>query len=442
MAPVDATPVSGAAIASIRGRRVWDSRGRPTVEAEVALAGGARGRAIAPAGASRGSHEAMDLRDGGARLGGMDVAGAVANVNGAIARALAGMDACDQAAVDAALAALDGTPDRSRLGGNATTAVSLAVLDAAAAGAGVPVYRQLMGPGPIRLPLPEIQIFGGGAHAGRRVDVQDFMVMPLGAVSFAQALEMTAEVYRAAGELMRDAGKLAGVADEGGWWPAFDANDEALDWLVRAIERARFTPGDEIAISLDIAASEFGRNGRYRLGLEGRELDSDGMGEMLERWLERYPIVSIEDPLAEDDGDALARFTRAVGDRVQVIGDDFLVTNAARVAAAAARGACNAVLVKPNQAGTVTEARAALDAGKRAQWGTIVSARSGETEDVSIAHLAVGWDAGQFKVGSFARSERMAKWNEVLRIEEAEGANARFAGRAALPQFRSARGPT
>jgi enolase len=432
MAPVDATPVSGAAIASVRGRRVWDSRGRPTVEAEVALAGGARGRAIAPAGASRGSHEAMDLRDGGARLGGMDVAGAVANVNGAIARALAGMDARDQAAVDAALAALDGTPDRSRLGGNATTAVSLAVLDAAAAGAGVPVYRQLMGPGPIRLPLPEIQIFGGGAHAGRRVDVQDFMVMPLGAVSFAQALEMTAEVYRAAGELMRDAGKLAGVADEGGWWPAFDANDEALDWLVRAIERARFTPGDEVAISLDIAASEFGRNGRYRLGLEGRELDSDGMGEMLERWLERYPIVSIEDPLAEDDGDALARFTRAVGDRVQVIGDDFLVTNAARVAAAAARGACNAVLVKPNQAGTVTEARAALDAGKRAQWGTIVSARSGETEDVSIAHLAVGWDAGQLKVGSFARGERMAKWNEGLRIADAEGGRAGFAGRAAL----------
>ncbi len=442
MAAVDATPVSGTAIASVRGRRVWDSRGRPTVEAEVALAGGARGRAIAPAGASRGTHEAVDLRDGGARLGGMDVAGAVANVNGAIARALAGMDARDQAAVDAALAALDGTPDRSRLGGNATTAVSLAVLHAAAAGAGVPVYRQLMGPGPIRLPLPEIQIFGGGAHAGRRVDVQDFMVMPLGAASFAQALEMTAEVYRAAGELMRDAGKLAGVADEGGWWPAFDANDEALDWLVRAIERAGFTPGEEVAISLDIAASEFGRNGRYRLGLEGRELDSDGMGEMLERWLARYPIVSIEDPLAEDDADGLARFTRAVGDRVQVIGDDFLVTNAARVAAAAARGACNAVLVKPNQAGTVTDARAALDAGKRVQWGTIVSARSGETEDVSIAHLAVGWDAGQLKVGSFARSERMAKWNEVLRIEEAEGANARFAGRAALPQFRAARGPT
>jgi enolase len=444
--------VTDAAIASVRGRRVWDSRGRPTVEAEVGLASGARGRAIAPAGASRGAHEAVDLRDGGARLGGMDVGAAVANVNGAIARALAGMDGRDQAAVDAALAALDGTPDRSRLGGNATTAVSLAVLHAAASHAGLPVYRQLAGPGPIRLPLPEIQIFGGGAHAGRRVDVQDFMVMALGAASFAQALEMTAEVYRAAGELMRGAGKLAGVADEGGWWPAFDTNDEALEWLVRAIERAGFTPGDEMAISLDIAASELvvpgdpfrspgsGRPVRYRLGLEGRELDSDAMGEMLERWLGRYPIVSIEDPFGEDDPEALARFTRTVGERVQVIGDDFLVTNAARVAAAAARGACNAVLVKPNQAGTVTDARAALEAGKQARWGTIVSARSGETEDVSIAHLAVGWDAGQLKVGSFARSERMAKWNECLRIEEAEGANARFAGRAALAQIRGGRG--
>ncbi len=450
MAAVDGGLLSGAAIASVRGRRVWDSRGRPTVEAEVGLASGAHGRAIAPAGASRGAHEAVDLRDGGARLGGMDVGAAVANVNVAIARALAGMDAHDQAAVDAALAALDGTPDRSRLGGNATTAVSLAVLHAAASHAGLPVYRQLAGPGPIRLPLPEIQIFGGGAHAGRRVDVQDFMVMALGAASFAQALEMTAEVYRAAGELMRGAGKLAGVADEGGWWPAFDTNDEALEWLVRAIERAGFTPGDEMAISLDIAASELvvpgdpfrspgsGRPVRYRLGLEGRELDSDAMGEMLERWLGRYPIVSIEDPFGEDDPEALARFTRAVGERVQVIGDDFLVTNAARVAAAAARGACNAVLVKPNQAGTVTDARAALEAGKRARWGTIVSARSGETEDVSIAHLAVGWDAGQLKVGSFARSERMAKWNECLRIEEAEGANARFAGRAALPQLLAA----
>ncbi len=418
------------AIAAVNGRRVWDSRGRPTVEAEVVLAGGARGRAIAPAGASRGTHEAVDLRDGGPRLGGFDVARAVAAVNGPIAEALAGMDAREQAAVDAALIALDGTADKSRLGGNALIATSLAVLHAAAAAAGVPLYRYLAGDRPVRLPLPEIQIFGGGAHADRRVDIQDFMVMPVGAADFAAALEMAAEVYRAAGELLGAAGRLAGVADEGGWWPAFDTNEEALDWLVRAIERAGFRPGDEVAISLDVAASEFGSGGRYRLGLEGRELDSDALIELLLGWIARYPIASIEDPLAEDDAAGLARFTRVAGDRVQVVGDDFLVTSASRVAAAG--GACNALLVKPNQAGTVTEAKAALDAAKRAGWGTIVSARSGETEDVSIVHLAVGWDAAQLKVGAFARGERMAKWNEALRIAAAEGARAGYAGRFAL----------
>jgi len=427
--------MNSTAISAVRGRRVWDSRGRPTVEAEITLGCGARGRAIAPAGASRGAHEAVDLRDGGPRLGGLDVARAVANVNGPIALALAGMEARDPAAIDAALIALDGTADKSRLGGNALIATSLAVLHAAAAAEGVPLYRYLARERPIRLPLPEIQIFGGGAHAGRRVDIQDFMVMPLGAGDFAAALEMAAEVYRAAGELMRGAGKLAGVADEGGWWPAFGTNEEALDWLVRAIERAGLVPGSDLAISLDVAASEFGRGGRYRLGLEGRELDSDGLSELLLGWIGRYPIASIEDPLAEDDAEGLARFTRAVGDRVQVVGDDFLVTSAARVVAAAARGACNAVLVKPNQAGTVTEAKAALDAARNAGWATIVSARSGETEDVSIVHLAVGWDAAQLKVGSFARSERMAKWNEALRIAETEGGRAGYAGRAALPQL-------
>jgi len=424
--------MGSSAIVEVKGRRVWDSRGRPTVEVEVALAGGARGRALAPAGASRGTHEAVDLRDGGARLGGMDVAGAVANVNGPIARALVGMDARQQAAVDAALIALDGTPTKARLGGNATIAASLAVVHAAAAAEGVPLWRHLAAGAPVTLPLPEIQIFGGGAHAGRRVDIQDFMVIPVGAASFDQALEMTAEIYRAAGELMRDAGRLAGVADEGGWWPAFATNEEALDWLVRAIERAGFAPGADVAISLDVAASEFGRGGRYRLGLEQRDLDSDGMIELLLRWVARYPIVSIEDPLAEDDAAGIARFTHAVAGRVQVIGDDLLVTSAARVAAAAAQGACNAALIKPNQAGTVTETKDALDAARRAGWATIVSARSGETEDVSIAHLAVGWSAGQLKVGAFARSERMAKWNECLRIEAALGAAARFAGRAAL----------
>jgi enolase len=424
--------MSRTAIAEVRGRRVWDSRGRPTVEAEVVLTGGARGRAIAPAGASRGAHEAVDLRDGGARLGGLDVARAVANVSGPIAQALAGMEALDQAAVDAALVARDGTPDKSRLGGNALVATSLAVLHAAAAGRGVPPYRHLAGDRPVRLPLPQVQIFGGGAHAGRRVDIQDFMVIPVGAGDFAAALEMAAEVYRAAGELMRAADRLVGVADEGGWWPAFATNEEALDWLVRAIERAGLAPGDDCAIAVDVAASEFGRGGRYRLGLEGRELDSDGMIELLLGWVARYPIASIEDPLAEDDADGLARFTRAAGDRVQVVGDDFLVTSAPRVAAAAARGACNAVLVKPNQAGTVTAAKAALDAARRAGWGAIVSARSGESEDVSIVHLAVGWDAAQLKVGSFARGERMAKWNEGLRIAEAEGSEAGYAGRGAL----------
>jgi enolase len=421
-----------AAIAAVRGRRVWDSRGRPTLEAEVTLESGAVGRAIAPAGASRGSREAIDLRDGGARFGGMDVTLAIANIDGPVAQAVVGRDAFDQAGIDAALIALDGTPNKAKLGGNATVAVSLAVTHAAATARGWPLWQYLAGGNLVSLPLPEIQIFGGGAHAGRRIDIQDLMVMPVAATSFAQALEMAAEVHRAAGELMRDAGKQAGVADEGGWWPAFDTNEEALAMLVRAIERAAFVPGDEIAISLDIAASEFGRGGRYRLGLEHRELDRDGMIELLLNWLERYPIASIEDPLAEDDRDGWIAFAQAAGPRVQIIGDDYLTTSAERVKEAAADGACNAVLIKPNQAGTVTETLAALAAGKAAGFATIVSARSGETEDTSIVHLAVGWNAGQLKVGSFARSERMAKWNEALRIEERLGPAARFAGRAAL----------
>ncbi len=421
------------AIASVRARRVWDSRGRPTVEAEVALEGGATGRAIAPAGASRGSCEATDLRDGGASFAGLDVSSAVANVNGPLARALVHRDALDQRDVDATILAEDGTPNKARLGGNATIAVSLAVAHAAAAARGVPLWRYLADDAPVSLPLPEIQIFGGGAHAGRRIDIQDLMVMPLAARSFAQALEMSAEVYRAAGELMRERHALAGVADEGGFWPAFDTNEEALAMTVRAIERAGFVAGDEVGISIDVAASEFGRDGHYVLGLERRELTRDAMIELLLDWLGRYPIVSLEDPLGEDDRDGWIAFTQAAGPRVQIIGDDYLTTNAVRIAQAATDRACNATLIKPNQAGTLTETRAALDAARAAGFGTIVSARSGETEDVSIAHLAVGWNAGQLKVGAFARSERMAKWNEVLRIEEALGASARFAGAGALP---------
>jgi enolase len=425
--------MSDTRIAGLHGRRVWDSRGRPTVEAEVRLRGGAIGRAIAPAGASTGSGEAIELRDGGTRLGGRDVQHAVGAVNGEIAAALQGHDAADQSAIDRLLIALDGTPQKRRLGGNALVAVSMAALHAAANAAGHPLYAHLLGDkAEAVMPLPEIQIFGGGAHAGRRVDIQDFMIVAPQARNFDQALEWTAEVYRAAGVLMEERGLLQGVADEGGYWPAFDSNEAALDALMQAIERAGFTPGQEIAMSLDIAASEFHQGGFYRLARDSRTLDSEGMAEMLIRWLDKYPIVSIEDPLGEDDAEGLRRFTAAVGHRVQIVGDDFLVTNAERVTKAAASGACNAVLVKPNQAGTVTEAKAALEAARAAGWGAIVSARSGETEDVTIVHLAVGWGVGQLKVGSFARSERMAKWNEALRIEEALGPRARFAGKAPL----------
>lgn len=425
--------MSDTTISDIRGRRVWDSRGRPTVETDIHLAGGAMGRAIAPAGASTGSGEALDRRDGGEAFGGYDVQGAVDAVNETISDALIGMDAEDQEAIDSVLIEADGTPNKGQLGGNAIIAASMAAAHAAAAAADKPLWQYLGGMRARTLPLPEIQIFGGGAHAASRVDIQDFMVMAVGASDFAQALDWTAEVYRAAGQLMADAGLLQGVADEGGFWPAFDNNEQALDMLVRAIERAGFRLGDEVAISLDIAASEFGKDGKYRLGLEGRELDSGGLADMLLGWLDRYPIVSIEDPLAEDDEAGLVAFTKAAGGRVQIIGDDYLVTNADRVRHAADVGACNAVLVKPNQAGTLSETRAAFDASRDAGWGSVVSARSGETEDVTIVHLAVGWGAHQLKVGSFARSERMAKWNEGLRIVEALGGDVGLPPRSVFP---------
>jgi enolase len=415
-------------IRSVRARRVWDSRGRPTVEAELQLEGGARGRAIVPAGASKGSREALELRDGGASFGGLDVQRAVGHVNGEIARAVTGLAADDQAALDAVLIALDATPNKTRLGANATLAVSMAAAHATAAAHGVPLYRHLRGDGELLLPMPQVQIFGGGAHAGRRVDIQDFMVVCPGAASFAQAMEWTAEVYRHAGLLMRRRGSLAGVADEGGWWPAFDTNEQALDALVEAIEQAGYVPGEQVAIALDIAASDFGRAGRYTLGLERRELDSDGLIDLLLRWCERFPIVSIEDPLAEDDPAGFARFTAAVGQRMQVVGDDFLVSDAELLRQAAASGAGNAVLLKPNQRGTLSETLACWQAARAAGYAAIVSARSGETEDTTIVDLAIGWQVGQLKVGSFARSERMAKWNAVLRIEEDAGIGARFAG--------------
>ncbi len=429
--------MSSTIITAIHGRRVWDSRGRPTVEAEITLAGGATGRAIAPAGASTGSGEALDKRDGGSAFGGYDVKGAVDAVNRELAPALLGMDACAQAALDARLIARDGTPQKTRLGANATLAVSMAAAHAAAAASGLPLWRYLGGDAPDVLPLPQIQILGGGAHAGRRVDIQDFLVMCPAATSFAEALDWTAEVYRAAGAIMKQRGLLQGVADEGGWWPAFTANEQALETLVAAIEKAGFAPGRQMAIALDIAATDFGKGGRYKLGLEGRELSTDEMIRMLLGWIAAYPIASIEDPLAEDDAAGFAAFTREVGGRIQVVGDDFLVTDAARVRRAAAMGAANAVLIKPNQRGTLTEAKAAWDAAREVGFAGIVSARSGETEDITIVHLAMGWGVGQLKVGSFARSERMAKWNEALRVEESLGGRARFAGGAYLGRSRS-----
>ena len=406
-------------IKGVHSRRVWDSRGRPTVEVEVTLVDGAFGRGIAPAGASTGSGEAVDRRDGGDALGGWDVRNAVASVAEEIAPRLLGMEAGDQQAVDTALIELDGQSNKGRLGGNAIVATSMAVAHAAAYPQ--PLWRHLGAERELQLPLPEIQIFGGGAHASRRVDFQDFMVVPIGAPDYCTALDWVGEIYISAGRLLAERGGLQGVADEGGYWPSFDGNEEAVEMLLRAIEKAGLSPGQDVAISLDVAASEFHQGGLYHLASEDRKLDADGLCEMLIDWVARYPIVMIEDPLVEDDREGFAAFTKAVGDRIQVIGDDYLVTNAARVAAAAKDGACNAVLVKPNQAGTLTEALAALTAARAAGFGAIVSARSGESEDTTIVHLAVGWGAAQLKVGSITRGERTAKWNEGLRIADALG---------------------
>lgn len=417
-------------IAGVTARRIWDSRGRPTVEVDVRLTSGVLGRGIAPAGASTGMREAVDLRDGGIALGGKDVSVALDRIAAEVAPHLIGMDARDQAGVDEMLAQLDGTPNFARLGGNAVVAASLAVMQAAAAAGGQPLWRHLASVRSVNpsLPLPEIQIFGGGAHAAGRIDIQDFMVMVPGAATFDEAMAITAEVYRAAGELMAGRGAIAGVADEGGWWPNFGSNEDALEMLMRAIERAGEIPGDRVVISLDVAATQFRRGDRYALAADGRTLDGDELAAMLEGWLGRFPIVAIEDPFAEDDDEGFRQFTAAAGDRIQIIGDDYLTTDPARVAHAVALPACNALLVKINQAGTMTKALAAFEAATANGWQTIVSARSGETEDVSISHLSIGLGAGQLKVGSFSRGERMAKWNECLRIEQELGADAHFVG--------------
>jgi enolase len=419
-------------IETIKGRQVWDSRGRPTVEAEIRLECGVTARAIAPAGASTGSGEALDRRDGGDAYGGMGISSALRSVNGEIAAVLTGEDVRSQARVDQLLIDLDGTSNKSRLGGNAIIAVSMAAMQAAATAKRQPLWAYLAAGSAVSIPVPEIQILGGGAHAGRRIDVQDFLIVCPNARNFTEVMLKTSDVYRAAGRMLQDSGKLMGVADEGGFWPAFSTNEEALEFLLRAIEVAGYAPGQDVHIALDVAATDFCSDGRYRLGLDQREIDSDELGRMLCDWVERYPIISIEDPFAENDLKAFKQFTAEVGHRVQIVGDDLLVTSADRVEQAAVEGLATCVLIKPNQAGTITETRAALDRAKSLGLGTIVSARSGESEDVTISHLSVGWNAGQFKVGSITRAERTAKWNEILRIEEALGSNAMFAGMKAL----------
>lgn len=419
-------------ISSVAARQVWDSRGRPTIEVEIHLANGASGRAIAPAGASTGSGEALDLRDGGVPLGGYGVTKALAGLRDEIIPALVGQPADQQAHLDSILADLDGTPQFTRLGGNALIATSLAAAHAAAAGRNMPLWQSLGGTTEPLIPVPEIQIFGGGAHAAGAMDLQDFMVVPFGASSFREALEWVAEIYLAAGKLVSQRGLSVGVADEGGFWPVFESNEKALDSLLASIESAGFDPATQVGMSIDVAASQFYRDGAYQLKAEGRALSPQDWYAQVSGWVRSYPIAMIEDPFTEHDHASHRAFTSEFGSRVQIVGDDLLVTNRQNVEAAAAGHTCTALLCKPNQAGTLTRTREAFDAAKAAGMGTIVSARSGESEDTTIAHLAVGWASGQFKVGSFTRSERMAKWNEMLRIEESLGTRARYAGGSVL----------
>ena len=405
-------------IHDVIAREIWDSRGRPTLEVDVKLTGGVCGRAVAPAGASMGNAEAVELRDGGDRLAGLGVRRAVEVVEQQVAAALHGVDITDTGVVDARLIALDADPQKSHVGGNVVTAVSMAAAHAAANVSGMPLWRWLTAGNPVCVPLPEIQIFGGGAHAGGRVDIQDYMVIAMGADNYAQALEWTADVYRSAGALLERNGRRHGVADEGGYWPAFDNNEQGLEFLTQAIEDTGLVPGDDVGIALDVAASELWRDPYYVLNSEQRYCDRDEWLEMLCSWVQRYAVVSVEDPCAEHDLEGMRQFTDAVGCGVQVVADDVVVTSAARIHDAAEQGAGNAALIKPNQVGTLTEARAAVDATRDVGWGAIASARSGDTEDTTIVHLAVGWGLPQLKIGALARGERTAKWNEGLRIAE------------------------
>jgi enolase len=419
-------------IVRLVGREVLDSRGNPTVEAEVHLASGATGRAIVPAGASTGALEAVELRDGGERYGGRGVRRAVAHVTGEIAEALLGADAADQRRIDATLLDLDGTDNKSRLGANAVVGVSLAVARAAAEDLGLELYRHLGGANAHVLPVPMMNVVNGGAHADNRLDFQEFMVVPVGAASFREALRWGAETYHALAGVLRRRGLSSAVGDEGGFAPNLERNEDALGLLVEAIQAAGRVPGEEVAIALDPAASQFYGDGRYRLESEDRELSS---GELAALWADlcrRYPVVSIEDGMAEDDWDGWAALTEALGDRIQLVGDDIFVTNRERLERGIAAGVGSAILIKPNQVGTLTETLDTVALATRSGYGVVVSHRSADSEDVTIADLAVAVDCGQIKTGAPARSDRVSKYNRLLRIEEALGEGAEFRGGAAM----------
>jgi len=418
----------------LRARELLDSRGNPTVEVDCLLSDGASGRAAVPSGASTGAFEAVELRDGGDRYGGKGVRTAVSNVVDVIAPELVGLLASDQRAVDAALMRLDGTDDKSSLGANALLGVSLAVARAAASSAGLPLYAYLGGPNAHVLPVPMMNIVNGGAHADSNVDFQEFMIAPVGAPTFAEALRMGAETYHALKGVLKERGLSTGLGDEGGFAPDLPSNTEALDLILVAVERAGYRPGADIALAMDVAATEFHADGRYRLAGEGRELSSDEMVDFLAGLAESYPIVSIEDGMSEEDWSGWAALTARVGDRCQIVGDDLLVTNTTRVRRAIDERAANSVLVKVNQIGTLTETLDTIELAHRAGWTSMISHRSGETEDTTIADLAVAVNAGQIKTGAPARSDRVAKYNQLLRIEEQLGDAARYAGIRAFPR--------
>jgi enolase len=421
------------AIIDIRGREVLDSRGNPTIEVEVELESGATGRAAVPSGASTGAHEAVELRDGDkSRYGGKGVRKAVANVNGEIFDLLSGLDATDQIKIDRAMIELDGTPNKGRLGANALLGVSLAVARAAAMDCGLPLYRYVGGSHANTLPVPQMNIINGGAHADNPIDIQEFMILPVKAPSFAEALRMGAETFQALKKQLHDAGHGTNVGDEGGFAPNLASADAALGFIMKSIEAAGYKPGEDIMLALDAASTEFFKDGKYVMEGEGKTLDGQGMAGWLADLCKRYPIVSIEDGMAEDDWAGWKALTDMVGKTVQLVGDDVFVTNPKRLAEGIKGGVANAILVKVNQIGTLTETMDAVTMARTASYGAVMSHRSGETEDTIIADLAVATNCGQIKTGSLSRSDRLAKYNQLLRIEEQLGGQARYAGSSIL----------